>query len=264
MIRRAQWARIGGLAARASNYALGASLAWSAGKWIRNRRARRRIGYAIGTSDSKTKVIYNQGSTGLAPRVLQVHILDTIGGISATNDRSDRQTNAISLSGYSIGLEVNNIREKPIYFHWAVISPKGAQGTTVPNSEFFRGWDAQRGHDFDDAALSALERFNNPINSDRYNVIWHSKMRLAGVNDATGTTATGFASSLASYKTIKQWVPIRRQLRFESPSAQRPVEVGIYLIYWCDVFGAPAAPWGADLDAVQVAMTARVSFRDQN
>jgi len=256
------------IAARAANPYLGAGLLagsvipWRriAGKWMQNKQARKKIGFARNSANSKTKVILTTGLTPINSKTLEEADLSSFGAIASVNNRNVRDRNQIYVSGYKVCIEVKNNLDEPCYFHWAILSPKDR--LDIDTNEFFRGMGAARGVAFDNSTLSSMTRFCAPINPDVFNVLWHSKTLLAGGADSSGGgTEETFSSGKSSYRAIRKWVPIKRQIRFDNSTDLVPKTDRFWLVFWADIFGdAPGAL--ATTNAVSVSTDVRVSFRD--
>lgn len=152
----------------------------------------------------------------------------------------------------------------PLYFHWALIVPKTTinSGAAFTGADLFRGYEKERGLDFGDTTLSAMDKFCHPINPDKYNVLAHNKYILGGnVDSSPGTAPNQFSSGIKSYKTITKWVPVRRYIRFDDEDAARPTQDSFYLIFWTNRFGAPPGTTSI-AGSARVSTSVRVAFRD--
>lgn len=164
---------------------------------------------------------------------------------TTTNLTDERQRHVINMRGAKICFEVLSkwsTTNAPIYFHVAVVSPKGQQvGVTATN--FFRGNGATRGVDAD-SNLSSLQWNCLPINADNYTVLHHDKMML-GSSESSGTGE--FKDPMRpNYMRYDKWVKINRQIRYmgnASTDCQHPV----YVVYWFDWFGRPGGSSGTAL-----------------
>jgi hypothetical protein len=122
----------------------------------------------------------------------------------------------------------------------AIISPKNSGAITAQN--FFRGQgNESRGLDFG-FARTALEHHCLPLNTDKFYVLKHKRMRLNP--DDMSNNIQWSQERGSSYKNIDWYVPLKRQLRYDDPDANFPTDGPVYLVQWCDTWtaiaGAPA------------------------
>lgn len=154
--------------------------------------------------------------------------IDTIDG---------RERHNIQLGGYRIKGEIRNKLASPLYVNIALLSNRDLGGGSAAD-EFFRHDGSVRSIDFSDA-LSAIEIHGNPINTDKFAILKHSRYRLnANAQDAIGTVQEG---SGHHYMNIDWYHKINRNLQYDGDAGSSvDATSNIQLVYWCDEFGAAA------------------------
>lgn len=198
-----------------------------------------RVGHSPNDSTGKVTeavdTVVNAGST----RTLTTHRLDYIPHSTTTNIWAYRQRHQIYVSGFKICMEMTNLQPTRLYFNFAVVSPKHA--TTVSTTDFFRepGGSDSKGRNFDNT-LSALEFHCNAINPDEYTILKHERMLVAGDVPATRGSGTDNWVGHANNQVRTYWIPLKRQIRFDSPSDNHS-QTPMYAVWWCDVFGTATA-----------------------
>lgn len=139
-----------------------------------------------------------------------------------------RERDVIDLRGFSICVGgQNNLTGLPLLVNVAVLSSK-FDPTSVPVVEdFFRGEGSARGDDFD-TNLQATEFHCLPINTDKYFVQAHHRMKLSR-----------FGVNAQDHFQKKFYVPIKRQIRYDNSSGSS-LNRQFYLVWWCDAHLDPA------------------------
>lgn len=151
---------------------------------------------------------------------------------------NQRERDLIYLSGIKICLTVwNNLAAtagNELYFNVALVSAKNQR--TVGATDFFRCYTgAKRGMDFTDAALTPHERYCLPINADEHVVHWHHrKILVPGIANQDGPS-----KEVRPYE-ITKYVPIKRQIRFESGVSGGAITL-FRVVWWVGRVGATAA-----------------------
>lgn len=192
------------------------------------RQARAKVGEQIG-STSAQRIIQVNNQFDMGSRSLLFARLHEIAEQGAGNQ--DRRRDTINCRGYLIQLCITNKVEAIIYFNWAVIAPKDRDNDIV-NANFFRGYEVRRGENFNPNNLSVIDFHKRPINTDLYNVLAHNRIRL-GQNPPDGQ-----AVSDTNFRLIKKWVPLRRQIRFDTLVDEIALDQ-VYVVYWCDFNQSP-------------------------
>lgn len=150
------------------------------------------------------------------------------------NDPSTRQRNLVNYRGARICFEVYNNHSDPVVFQWAVVANKQNSGPTTPSAvEFLRNYGAtSRGLTLS-GSLTSNEINCRPINSDIWQVLRHRRYLIAGNN----TTVKSYGGS--TYRLIKEYVPIKTQLRYPDTSTSTPTTGNVFLVWWYGSFAAP-------------------------
>mgnify|MGYP000160647108 CR=1 FL=1 len=210
----------------------------------RNNATAARVGYPVGTSTAKRVITNNQWAAGTnlsAPLLYDSLINDVEQADDAIGVEINRRTRQmINLIGFDFRFYAqNNSASLAQQVNWAIVSPKGANG--IEATKFFRGYDVNRGQDFN-AVSSGAEMLNmSPINRDKYHVLHQEKYVLGPSADLTNGSAD-LSRRSDNYKAQKVWIPINRQIRFSTIDKQS-VDDPIYLVYWCCPLGwVPGAP----------------------
>lgn len=143
----------------------------------------------------------------------------------------------IFLSGLRIRCFFQNKQLRPQTVHVAMIRPK--EGQTPPNQEdferaFFKrmgvgsGGPSLTGMDFDEPT-TGIEYATLPLNTARWNVVWHTRFKL-GVTSTTGGYSSG---ELKNYRTLYRYIKINRHIHFPDKDNNYPSnDQEIYLCVW--------------------------------
>jgi len=187
------------------------------------------VGERIGTSNCKVNT-----DTGSAQRETRtLHIINcTDMAHTSANEINARNRNLVNVRGIKICAEVNNQLNEPLYLNMALLSVKN--GNVVSNVDFFRSPDASqtRSRNFANT-LTSMDFHCLPLNSDQFTILKHKRYRLNGKE----TNNDYVANNGNTFMNIDWYKPIKRQIRFDE-NAQTLAETPIYLVYWCDRFGA--------------------------
>lgn len=195
------------------------------------KRARLKFADRVGTSNAK-KVAFNQDSTARDTRTLYATNLISIARGQSLNER---ERDIINFRGVRICNNFYNNGTAPLFLNVAVVSRKDADSTIPPDTDdFFRSLDSDtRGQAFNNS-LSAIAFRCLPINTDKYLVHKHKRYTLQG--DANGS---GWLHSGPSYKTMKWYIPFKRQIRYDSDKGGSfSYNANLYLVWWCDAMYA--------------------------
>lgn len=197
-----------------------------------NKRARTDIGEPVKHIHVKRDDTFVEENQDLATRTLDINELTAIDGGTGEATRS-RQL--INCKGIQLTMHLHNKTTQVLYFNWAVIAPKHTQ-SGVSTIDFFRSQDGGRGTNFS-TALTPLELHYNPINTDRYTVLRHKRLELDPLSD---TIFYNSDTGRGNHKTTKIWIPINRQLRYDS-QVSTTCNTPIYFVYWCDLSRAASS-----------------------
>lgn len=196
--------------------------------------SRRNIGERIGTSVPKEYLVGFRSADNFDSRALQTIDLTNIQK-TTTNDINERQRNIVNLRGFKIYIQIENLSSNFLTYNIAVISPK--DGRTADTLLFFRdGTQDSRASDFS-TSRSNIEFYRYPINPDRWTVLKHNRYILNP--EVTGQSTTLFANNGRSFRTFKWWVPVKRQIRYDS-STSASSRSKVFLVWWADIWGAGA------------------------
>lgn len=193
---------------------------------------RSRIGEKIGTSTCKTQILSNPPAVDAFDS--RVQYTEPLILISPGQDLNQRTRQVVNFRGWKFDFELTNNTSMPMYLNIAVLSPKsGASGVSTP--DFFRSQGNDRAVNFSNA-LNSIEFSKLPVNADRYTVLKHKRMFITpGLADETATlTRNG-----NNYRKFRWYIKLKRQIRFDA-SQNIPESGQCYLVFWCDLFGAPA------------------------
>lgn len=182
--------------------------------------AKRAVGSTVGSSNSRTL------------NSLNLVALEK----TTTNEIDKRQRDLVRFVGTKICIQIANelSDSTPLVVNFAVVHPRDQN--TVNNDKFFRSFGNERSQDFG-ITLSANDLHCLPINTDRYTVLTHKRIKLGGYNV---TTANRFKTqNYDTFKEMSLWVPINRQLRYPATGSQ-PEQGNVFLVWWCDQFLQPA------------------------
>lgn len=144
---------------------------------------------------------------------------------------NERMRDTVYLSGIRINLSYNNIAESelPIYLNWALICPKSQN--LVTNANFFRGLTNERGTDFDDPALGALDYHCLGINIDEYTVLKHKRIKLGPKNQ----DAAGFVGG-RSYYSGCHYMKIKKFIKYKRIGLNEECVTPLFFVQWFDFF----------------------------
>lgn len=240
------YARAGYLTAKYGPTA--ARAAWRIGKWAvkryrkrgrsgyraakRARFSKTRIGERVGSANCKRSVqatsdyVTNNSRTLYTIELTQIPKGDNI---------DERETNIVNCRGFKINMFMANTSFVPLYVNVAVLSNKFSGVAPPATVSFFRSSGINRGLDFSNLR-TAMEFHSLPINTDAYSVLRHKRYRLTEKGGSNFKSNRG-----ASYKNIRMWIKLKRQLRFELPTDESPSNGRVYLVYWCDQVDANGA-----------------------
>lgn len=188
------------------------------------------IGENIKSSNSKVYLVKQNNFAARDTRTLYKTNLTT-SDVQGDN-RNQRERGVVNFRGFRICLALYNARTVPIYFNLAVVSPKNSEDVTTAN--FFRSSTSERGVDFANGRNS-LEFHCLPLNSDKFVILRHKRYRISPQGTGTGAFTD---HSGRNYKNIDWYVPLKRQLRFDTTADTSPINGTVWLIMWADDYDA--------------------------
>lgn len=254
LFRRARYMRYARAGTFLGRAAIGAELGYMAYKGLKNKFSPRQIGEAPGTGTAKKCATVDQNPTNRDTRTLYTEELTTI---SQGDDIDQRERMLANVRGFKIDAEIRNNNGVPMYVNVAVLCTKaGTSSGTIDTSDFFRASvGGNRGRDFS-TILNSNEMHNLAINSDRYIILRHKRYRLGEDSSTQYNTQKS-----NSYMNLKWYVPLKRQLRWDSGLGVQPENGEVWLVYWFDQFGSTTGT-GASPAAVTTAWRVVTTFRD--
>lgn len=195
--------------------------------------ARARVGLPVGSDTSK----YRQ--TGQREIDIGDPLLDRtlyafdLTGIPQGELPTNRERDLINLRGFKVCMEVANTAPAPLYFNFAIISPK--TDVNLNPIEFFRSYSDNRGTDFESPNISSLDYHCRPINTDVFNILHHKRYVLTtDINTQKGEVFQGNASvRIMRYFPVKRQVRYRRQLEGPGDFCTTP----IFFVFWAAIAG---------------------------
>ncbi len=141
------------------------------------------------------------------------------------------------LCGLRIRCFFQNKQLRPQTVHVAMVRAKEGQSPTDQDNferAFFKrmGVGSQGpnliGMDFDEAT-TGIEYATLPINSERWNIVWHTRFKL-GVTSTTGGYSSG---ELKNYRTLYRYIKINRHVHFPDFNNNYPSnDQEIFLVVW--------------------------------
>ena len=201
---------------------------------------------------SKTNQVAQANVQSRATKTLHEEptLFNNIAQASGLNAINQRQRRTIYAGGLKLCMEVlNGNPTVPMYFNVAILNNK--QGPGNLENDFFRnqGLNANREIDFS-SSLSSNELHCLPVNTDKYNVLWHGRY-LLGPGSSAENTGFGGIACMPSFKSIMAYVPIKRNIRYNNGGFAQDSDV--CMVYW-------AAPF-AGSSAVEPATEIQVGYR---
>ena len=191
--------------------------------------SRQSIGNPVGHSNAKRTEVANTGFNAQDSRTLYS---ESLTDMPFGQNIDERQRNIINYRGCQVCLEVRNERAELMYFNVAVLHRKDSDGAPS-TADFFRGAGSDRGLDFANGRNSCEFRMT-PINSDIYTVLRHKRYLIG---PAVGATLYN-EHRRPNYLTLRWYMKIKRQLRYNNNAVVTPEKGHVYLCYWCDYMGA--------------------------
>lgn len=203
----------------------------------KKRRVMRRVGENIGTSNARVENL--EQSFPLSSKTLhQVQLLNILKTTAFTDKTDSRLKDVINMRGIKFCIHFRNTLSSNlrIHGHVAIVSCKNEPDDgVIPTQKFFRsqGETNTRHVDFNAALLTGLDFNCLPINTDLYNVHKHKRFVLGPASSSEGR----------DHRMIEFWMPIRRQIRYQT-TGSTPEGKNMYMLIWFtnaeEPAGAPA------------------------
>lgn len=183
--------------------------------YVAKKRGMSKVGERPGSSLSKYVQYRTDGYELKTQNTLNGNNLLSIPRIDGAFSLAQRLRDIVYLTGFKVCVTVQNVTDQPIYFNLALLSAKTRSDLTSAGDDFFRSYSGtSRAQDFSDTTLTALDRHCLPINEDEHHIHFHDRIIITqNKNDSVG------GKIKPQTTTIERWVPIRRQIRFESSVA---------------------------------------------
>jgi len=196
---------------------------------------RMQVGFTPGRGAAKTATTSSSDEFGTIATVtyatdtLYSSNITTLAQGSAINER---ERDIIHCLGMKINMCAVNIQDTSVLcFHYAVVAPRGGT-TAVTASDFFRGYNDDRGRDFTANTLSGMDVYQNPVNADKYTVFTHKRIWLhpqSTGGPGTGGTVGYCSANTNGLKVKNEYIKIKRQLRYgDADNCETPM----YLVWW--------------------------------
>jgi len=164
---------------------------------------------------------------------IKVDVVDIPRKTTTNQDLNTRERDVIYVSGMKVNVHAFNTCGVDLYLNMAIITTKKT-ATNVGLDLFTSPGGTSRAANFTNVGLTPFERHTLPINSDEYQVHWHSRVLMC--NAAFPTNSNGLAPKLFE---LFKYVAINRQIRFDGAAAES--ETGVYFVHWAGIAGEDAA-----------------------
>lgn len=201
--------------------------AWRKRRPVRRRQGMGRIGNNRGRAIAKRTQPATFTNLSGSTRTLYERDLTDISK-TTTNEINARQRDTCFVSGVKICMELKNLRSIPLLFNYAVVFDKRGndQTTVLDTTDFFRAMDSDdRSTDFS-IVLRSNEFHCLPLNTDRFTVLTHQRMRLGPVSTSSQFTT----ENNTNYRFIEKWVKLGKNLSWNDGHCQSK----IWFIMWAD------------------------------
>jgi len=238
----------------------------------RSKRSGSKLQYRLRSIGGKRKVDTKKALTGYVVNVSRVtrSLLNAeISDIDKGTAIHQRLRDSVDLRGFRVNIRVVNVSEerRPINFHWAIIAPKN--GTSVPNSDFFRTANNTkgRGQDFN-TDLAGVDFDTNPINTDKYTVVTHQKCHLAARYNIIDNSPAQLhnINGFKNYRKFDTYVPIKRTLVYDRTDDTTLnatfCTTPIFIVYWCDFHDSGQFSQSTTASAILITLKVTASFND--
>jgi len=179
---------------------------------------------------------------GLSPSTFSEHSATLLKGqiINIGNGATQLDTRvgkSIYLKGFRLRLHYANKLFRPMVVHMALVTPKYGINDIADTFQpgFFNGLglgvnsQAKEGLDFNASEQNGVTLATLPINSERWNILQHSRFKL-GVISTTGGYSSG---ELKNYRSMYRYVKINRQIDFDDATSNFPrPDQRVYMLTW--------------------------------
>lgn len=186
-----------------------------------------RFGDEPGSSDSKRQATVTDTYQAKSTCTLDVQNVTNIAKDGAGADAiNTRERDVAVIKGFKVCSEIKNINTSDqMYYNIAVVVARDNLG--VPTDDFFRAESGtSRTVNFDPSILTANELHCLPINTDKYIILKHKRIKLLIDN----VTSVGRNQTNHDF-----YMPINRQLRWDD--ALGTPRQDIYILSWASFYG---------------------------
>lgn len=203
---------------------------------LRHVSTRRQVGAPVNSNSTKKRLL--EGSDTISTKTLNNGLrLLSIPKTTTFNEAelNTRQRNAVDFRGLKICFSIVQntlgaaLDAQKFFFNWAVVTPKQQSETvaSLPSVEWFRGQTGARATDFTAANLTGLDCHCLPINTDKYIVHRHKRIRMGPFESTEGK----------SQRYFETYIPVKRQIRYNINGAgvalDYPEAKDMWMVYWC-------------------------------
>jgi hypothetical protein len=137
-----------------------------------------------------------------------------------------RETDQVFLKGFRIDWSFINTSNEDVFWHMAIVHPKdNARPTT---EQLLRTYTSARALDLD-GNISGVDGLK-PLNSDKFDVMWHTKWKVGALLDTT--TQLRRVSGMHPTCQDTNYIPINRWITYGSGDGTSCNDK-FYLIAWC-------------------------------
>ena len=191
-------------------------------------RARTRVGERVGTSNCRrVQNVAVDRSSNSTKTFYSTALL----GLALGDNIDQRPRDIANMRGIKLALKFENLVETDsMHVNVAVITRKDCTSTTTTplTEDFWRDpLGSSRGINWS-TAHNALDMHTNMINTDRFLVHWHKRFTLG---------APGSSDAMRPYyRIIEKYIPIKRQLRYDSSTTPgtvtQPINTNMWLVWY--------------------------------
>lgn len=201
-------------------------------------RKGKNVGRPVGSSTAKRVITDSNwnlndpvGNQNVLEASNQRYEITKLPQVTTTNTIQYRQRGMINCLGFELRMHAaNKASSTNLVLNVAVVAPRN-QNDTLPDG-FFRGYGADREQNWGAPDSMSANTLNmTPLNTDDMNVLFRGKYKLGNKGDTAPTDSNLYDQTHPSHLTLKKWIPINRQLRYENSGAAS-CEDPIWLCYW--------------------------------
>jgi len=229
--------------------------------WTRNAPKKRQPSHG-----NKVKVAKSDFQGTLNTRTIgqfDITGIDRVDEASGGTRDNRRLTDVIHMTELYVDMYLVNNTSVILNLHVAVITPKNnTDQINLGSTNFFDGAGATLGDNYT-TTLTGIEIDTKPINSDLYNVHFHSKYCLgtADTEDVLGTSDYYMGSAgYPRFKQLKFHVPLDKIIEYDSEDAGGAT-TATAIVMWADQLCAPSGTTSTST-AVSYKMIATRYYKD--